>query len=105
MTLTNVKKVLEFYADKYNYAPDISDPWNESDIDKDIGCMARECLHEIDTPQNRYMLFGGSDFYPLGGFDDLQGRFATTDDAIKHAQKTGYGWYHIVDAETLETVF
>ena len=57
------------------------------------------------TIQNKYILFAGSNYYPLGGFDDLKGRFATVEDAKKHAQRAGYDWYHIVDAESLEIIY
>ena len=52
----------------------------------------------------KYLLFAGSDFYPMGGWEDLIG---TSDDLNKLAEKARErhrDWYHIVDTETGKVV-
>ncbi len=45
----------------------------------------------------KYHLFGGADFYPLGGWNDLLGVYLTVTDAcIDVANKSGIDWWHIV---------
>lgn len=58
-----------------------------------------------NTPQKRYLLFFGNDYYPLGGWEDFYGAFNT----IQEAKESNWdlkclSWGHIVDIETMEIV-
>lgn len=51
----------------------------------------------------RYYLFLGAEYYPSGGWEDLQGSFPTIPLAIAQAlslQEDEYTWWHIVDSTT-----
>lgn len=55
----------------------------------------------------QYLLFAGSNFYPVGGWSDFQGGFDGLDDALRHlnAQRHDVGtvrfdWAHVADAST-----
>lgn len=51
----------------------------------------------------RYLVFAGETYYPLGGWDDLRGRFDTVEDAV--VAVTGkFDWWQVVDIETGEVV-
>lgn len=50
----------------------------------------------------RYLLFGGDQYYPNGGWDDFKGAFETVEDAW-HAHE-GWDWWHIVDTVSGEIV-
>ncbi len=56
----------------------------------------------------RYLLFSGSNFYPIGGWNDFQTSFDTIEEAEKHAvtlrEWCQHDWHHIVDSETQERV-
>ena len=59
----------------------------------------------------RYLLFGYNQYYPRGGWYDLQGSFDTPQEAIKAAKtgesmvaEVGYDWWHIIDTETMSIV-
>lgn len=57
----------------------------------------------------RYLLFAGWNYYPQGGYKDLQGSFDSLEDARKHRDEyykaegckldddNSFVWYHIVD--------
>lgn len=47
----------------------------------------------------RYHLFAGDDYYPLGGWEDWRGAFATIEEALVAAADTrrSQDWWHIVD--------
>lgn len=52
----------------------------------------------------RYLLFQGSEHYPLGGWDDYTDAYDTVDEA-KSMVKTGpFHWYHVVDTTTMTVV-
>ncbi len=52
-----------------------------------------------------YALFAGYNYYPGGGFEDLQGFFDTTGEAVTVANGTSkFEWYHIVDTKTFTVV-
>lgn len=60
----------------------------------------------------KYLLFAGDEYYPLGGVDDLKGRFASDSDALDWLKNAdGFQsnqflyWAHLVDTETMEIVF
>lgn len=71
----------------------------------------KEVNIEMTDPRN-FMLFGGVDYYPLGGFNDFIESFCTLDDAMEfvkandelpHAERT-FEWWHIVNSNTLAMV-
>lgn len=55
----------------------------------------------------RYLLFKGSAYYPGGGWDDFAGAFDTIPEAkamLKPRDYSEWGWWHIVDTETMDTI-
>jgi len=59
--------------------------------------------------KNRYLVFAGICYYPLGGWDDFKGSFKTKKEALLEAKKDwdeGWTWAHIVDSndDTMEEV-
>jgi len=62
----------------------------------------------------RYLIFGGSSYYPSGGFADLIGDADTLDEAIATAADLekrfpqcsfgGVEWWHVIDTQTRECV-
>lgn len=53
----------------------------------------------------RFLLFSGSNYYPMGGWYDLKGLFMTLESATRAASKyKDNDWWHIVDADTLMIV-
>ena len=54
----------------------------------------------------RYLLFGGDDYYPAGGWGDFLGDFDSVPDAVaaaaSHPMKPQ--WAEVVDTETMATV-
>lgn len=66
---------------------------------------------EISDPRN-FMLFGGVEYYPLGGFNDFIESFATLDDALEFVKandelphtERAFDWWHIVNSNTLAMV-
>jgi hypothetical protein len=58
----------------------------------------RELLLE-DRP---FLLFEGEDYYPLGGWEDFTGVYATLEEAQNAKSDHDYdgGWAHIVDLRT-----
>lgn len=51
-----------------------------------------------------FLLFGGDQYYPLGGWQDYKGDFGTEKEALKEAAAWGWDWYHIVNSQTGEIV-
>jgi hypothetical protein len=50
---------------------------------------------------NQFLLFGGDDFYPSGGWDDFICDQPTLSDAITTAsQIDGKDWFHVVNLKT-----
>ena len=53
----------------------------------------------------RFLVFGGDNYYPCGGWNDFQGSYETYELALKWATASPSGdWWHIVDSETGEMV-
>lgn len=51
----------------------------------------------------RYLLFGGDQYYPEGGWHDFRGGFDTVEEAWRGAAR-GWDWWHIVDTSSGEIV-
>lgn len=59
-----------------------------------------------------YLLFAGSNYYPAGGWQDLQGTYKTLQEALEHTKticRASWGsdpfdWYHVVEVSTLKVV-
>jgi hypothetical protein len=57
------------------------------------------------SKRNRYVLFAGQNYYPDGGWYDMEGMSDDIDslaDAVKRL--SDIDWWHIVDMDTMETV-
>jgi hypothetical protein len=61
----------------------------------------------------RFLLFGGSNYYPSGGWDDFMESFDSVEDAAKVAKSRGRShsnalewidWAHVVDSTTFQKV-
>lgn len=53
----------------------------------------------------RYILFGGDQYYPSGGVGDMQGAYSTVDEAVEDSGgEDGYDWWHVFDVETRKVV-
>lgn len=52
----------------------------------------------------RFLLFGGDQYYPLGGWQDYKEDFSTKQSALREAAAWGWDWYQIVDSQTEEIV-
>ena len=61
----------------------------------------------------RYLLFGGYQYYPSGGWHDFVTSFDDPKEAVAFASTStsrtmtgtvGYDWWHLVDTETWEQV-
>lgn len=57
----------------------------------------------------KYLLFADENYYPKGGMRDFKGSFDTIEDAEimfndNESGMCGWGWYQIVERETLEVV-
>lgn len=50
----------------------------------------------------RYLLFGGDNYYPQGGWNDFKGGFESERDALREAAGWGWDWWHILDTSTGE---
>lgn len=46
---------------------------------------------------DQYLLFGGDNSYPLGGWQDFKGSFPTERAALREAANWGWDWWHIID--------
>jgi hypothetical protein len=62
---------------------------------------------------NRYALFAGDSYYPIGGFGDFLNTYVTPEEAIQAGTlfHTNYGyksytydWYQVVDLNSLEII-
>lgn len=55
-----------------------------------------------------YLLFAGNDYYPLGGAEDLKGKYADIQSAIIAHNPTEYtydgGWANVLCLDTLKVV-
>lgn len=51
-----------------------------------------------------FALFGGSAFYPNGGWDDFKGAFPSRDAAIASVTDDDFMWAQVVDMQTGKTV-
>jgi hypothetical protein len=47
----------------------------------------------------RYLLFAGSAYYPLGGWDDFKGDFDDAKEAMARVAHLQDDWWHLVDIE------
>ena len=60
----------------------------------------------------QFVLFGGENYYPAGGWGDFQDTYATLEEAVAGGSvylNEGYGrwytsWYHVVDLSTRSIV-
>ena len=61
-----------------------------------------------ETNIDRYILFAGSQYYPIGGINDMKGTFNTVQYAENAYQKVvvenWWDWAHIVDRTDLKVV-
>ncbi|RYD44736.1 MAG: hypothetical protein EOP83_31180 [Verrucomicrobiaceae bacterium] len=53
---------------------------------------------------NRFVLFAGQDYYPLGGTEDIKGSFETFEAAKAFAEPLGEDWWHVLDLLSGETI-
>lgn len=53
----------------------------------------------------RYLLFGGEDYYPLGGWDDFRDSFDSAEEACDLPLGRNVDWAHVVDTETMSVVY
>ncbi len=51
----------------------------------------------------RFLVFAGSNYYPVGGWEDRQGSFNSLAEAIASAKMVAKrefdGWWHVVDIQ------
>jgi len=52
----------------------------------------------------RYLLFAGSSYYPLGGWDDFKKSFESLDEARRYIPVVREDWWQIVDTETGQVI-
>jgi len=56
----------------------------------------------------RFLLFAGSDYYPLGGWNDLAGAYDTAQEAVlagvQRSESETFGFYHVLDCESWSIV-
>lgn len=50
----------------------------------------------------RFLVFAGDNYYPLGGFDDLQGDYETLEAAQFAAEALNREWAQVADTQTGE---
>ena len=59
----------------------------------------------MDKP---FALFGGNDWIPGGGMDDLHGTYATLHEALSQGEvfllSDSRNWYHVADLRTMQIV-
>lgn len=53
---------------------------------------------------DRFLLFGGDTYYPLGGWADFKGSFPNVKQAVAEAARWGWGWYQVVDLSSGEMI-
>lgn len=81
--------------------------WWEDHLEED----AKAGRGEEGSGQGTFLLFVGSEFYPLGGWEDYVGTFTTLEDAKEEAHKLAasgnyvYMWAHVVDTNTDRVVW
>lgn len=53
----------------------------------------------------RFLVFGGYDYYPSGGWEDYQSAFDTLEEAKTFIQSptSELDWYHVVDTHSLDS--
>lgn len=57
---------------------------------------------------DRYLVFAGDTYYPLGGGEDFKSSYATFDDAKQAAANkcaSGNDWAHVFDMEKRQVCF
>ena len=54
--------------------------------------------------RQRFWLFAGDKYYPLGGIHDFVGDFDNKDDAIRAVTGRDIDWWHIVDTQNRKIV-
>ena len=47
----------------------------------------------------RYLVFAGSDYYPLGGWEDFKGAFDTKEEATEFIARGNWDWSQIISLE------
>lgn len=55
----------------------------------------------------RYLLFGGSTYYPEGGWADFRGAFDSIEEAVDYVltlSKYYREWWHVIDTHTMKLV-
>ena len=52
----------------------------------------------------RYLVFAGWNYYPMGGWDDFEGSFATLVAAETSVGESNAEWKQIIDSETGEEI-
>ena len=52
----------------------------------------------------RYLVFVGSDYYPLGGWGDFVGDYNTLEEARLRALNKKEDWYQIIDSTNKQIV-
>jgi hypothetical protein len=45
----------------------------------------------------RYLVFGGKEFFPAGGWNDLRGQFNTHEEASAATDSPDIEWWQIID--------
>lgn len=49
----------------------------------------------------RFLLFGGDQYYPGGGWEDFVESFRTLDEAVEFEKPSGHReWWHVVDTDS-----
>lgn len=52
----------------------------------------------------QFILFGGDQYYPRGGWSDFMGHFDTLNEAVGVALEANEDWWHVLDTETMSKV-
>jgi hypothetical protein len=47
----------------------------------------------------KFLVFGGSDYYPIGGLGDLQGAHSSQEEALAVATSGDLDWWHVVKVD------
>lgn len=53
---------------------------------------------------DRFILFGGDNYYPAGGWQDYKGGFPNKEKAVREAAAWGWDWWQVVDTTSGEIV-
>jgi hypothetical protein len=55
-----------------------------------------------------YLVFGGKEYYPDGGWDDFMGKFSSSEEAINYIINVELdytiNWAHVVDFRSMEII-